>query len=66
MKRPLEITTRTEVKYNGHPAEEIICDAIDLAHRLLEELSVHRQRNDITEPFACEGDACEFLDKAGD
>ena len=56
-----------KVTYNGIDAEEIIHDAIDLAHFVLEELSIYRQHNNIdTDIFDCEAECCKFLDKAGD
>ncbi len=68
MKQPLEITTKTtvEVRYNSLPVPEIIADAIDLAHYVLEELSIYRQEHGIEDFFGCEGGATEFLDKVGD
>ena len=40
--------------------------AQQLSHSVLEELSIYRQHNDISEDFFCEGDACAFLDMIGD
>lgn len=56
-----------KVTYNGIDAKEIIHDAIDLAHSVLEELSIYRQRHDLDIlEFRCEGECCKFLDKVGD
>ena len=56
-----------KVTYNGVDAKEIIHDAIDLAHAVLEELSIYRQQHDLDSmEFSFEADCCEFLDKVGD
>ena len=57
----------TEVTLNEHSIEDIIHAAKELAHEVLEELSVYRQRNELDIlPFDCEGSACKFLDMIGD
>ena len=56
-----------KVTYNGIDAADIIHEAIDLAHFVLEELSIYRQRNNLDiGTFDCEGECCKFLDKVGD
>jgi len=45
----------------------VIKKAADLAHEVLEELSIYRQRNDLDPlTFSCEGSCCEFLDLIDD
>ena len=56
----------TEVTLNEHCIENIIYAAKELAHEVLEELSVYRQRNELDINFDCEGSACKFLDMIGD
>jgi len=62
----IETKTQVEVSINGKPIYEILKMAADLAHEVLEELSIYRQRNDLNDIFGCEGSACEFLDTIGD
>ncbi len=64
----IETTTKstTEVTLDGLDIEEVIRKAADLAHYLLEELSMYRQENGIEDFFACEGEACAFLDLIDD
>jgi len=60
-------TVTTEVTLNEHSIEDIIYAAKELAHEVLEELSVYRQRNELDIlTFDCEGSACKFLDMIGD
>ena len=41
--------------------------AADLAHEVLEELSIYRQEHDLDPfTFACEGSCCAFLDLIDD
>lgn len=66
---PIEIKTETvtKVTVNNIGIDEIIAEARNLAHTVLEELSIYRQRNDLdSETFSCEADACAFLDLIGD
>jgi hypothetical protein len=59
----VKTTTETEVTYNGKPVYEVLKMAADLAHEVLEELSIYRQENDLDPlTFRCEGSCCEFLD----
>lgn len=64
----LKVDTKTEttVTVNGYTVEDVMLAAQQLAHSVLEELSIYRQRNEISEDFFCEGDACAFLDMIGD
>jgi len=56
-----------EVTLDGLDIDEVIKQAADLAHSVLEELSVYRQEHNIEdEIFLCEGDACAFLDLIDD
>lgn len=63
----LNIETKTEIKVGDAPLEDVLRTAKDLAHLVLEELSIYRQHNNL-EPdiFSCEGKACAFLDLIGD
>ena len=68
MKR-LKITTTASaiVTLDGLDIDEVIERAADLAHLVLEELSVYRQRNNLdNDIFTCEGEACAFLDLIDD
>jgi hypothetical protein len=57
----------TEMTLNDHNIEDVIYAAKELAHEVLEELSVYRQRNELDiSTFDCEGSACKFLDMIGD
>ena len=62
----IQTTTDTQVTIDGKPVYEVLKMAAELAHEVLEELSIYRQRNNITEDFGCEASACEFLDTIGD
>lgn len=67
--KPIKISTSTsvEVTINGKSVSDIIKSAASLAHSVLEELSIYRQRNDLdSETFDCEGEACDFLDMIDD
>lgn len=56
-----------EAKLGDVPVNVVIQDAAALAHRVLEELSIYRQRNGLeSDIFDCEAMACEFLDQIGD
>ena len=71
MKQGIKVVTNIKVEaepmYNDVPAEKVIHDAIDLAHTVLEELSIYRQRHNLDPmEFECEGDCCAFLDMVGD
>lgn len=63
----LSIKTKTEIKVGDVPLDDVLQKAKDLAHFVLEELSIYRQNNNLeSDIFSCEGEACEFLDLIGD
>lgn len=66
--KQLKITTTAsaEVTLDGLDIDEVIKKAAVLAHEVLEELSIYRQRNDIDDIFTCESSCCEFLDLIND
>ena len=69
MMKQLKITTNTTTKVtlNGIDANDVIRKATDLAHEVLEELSIYRQRHNLPlDTFSCEGSCCKFLDIIGD
>ena len=68
MKRLKVVTNAsTIVTLDGLDVDDIIKKAVDLAHEVLEELSIYRQRNDLdSDTFTCEGSCCEFLDLIDD
>lgn len=67
--KQLKITTTASaiVTLDGLDVDEVIRKAADLAHEVLEELSIYRQENDLDPlTFSCEGSCCEFLDLIDD
>lgn len=67
----IETTTKvdTKVTLDGLDIDDVLDKAAELAHCVLEELSIYRQEHDmdtIEEGFECEGLACEFLDLIDD
>lgn len=66
--KQLKVTTTASaiVTLDGLDINEVIKQAADLAHLVLEELSIYRQRNEIDDTFDCEGEACAFLDLIDD
>ena len=55
------------VTLDGLDINDVIKKAADLAHEILEELSIYRQRHDLdSDTFTCEGSCCEFLDLIDD
>jgi len=66
--KQLKITTTADavVTLDGLDINEVIKKAADLAHEVLEELSIYRQENDLDDTFSCEGSCCEFLDLIDD
>lgn len=66
--KQLKITTTASstVTLDGLDINDVIQRAADLAHLVLEELSIYRQRNEIDDTFECEGEACAFLDLIDD
>ncbi len=67
MKKLNVITTASAtVTLDGLDIDNVIEQAANLAHLVLEELSIYRQRNEIDDTFECEGEACAFLDLIDD
>ena len=67
--KTLKVTTTASaiVTLDGLDVEDVIQKAADLAHHVLEELSIYRQEHDLDcFTFSCEADACEFLDMIDD
>lgn len=67
--KQLKVTTQATaiVTLDGLDINEVIKKAADLAHLVLEELSIYRQRHDLDPlTFECEGEACAFLDMIDD
>jgi len=63
----IKTETTTKVTINGVDVEDVIQEAANLAHFVLEELSIYRQRKKLDPlTFDCEGEACAFLDLIGD
>ena len=60
-------TANTIVTLDGLDINDVIQKAADLAHEVLEELSIYRQRHNLdSETFTCEGSCCAFLDLIDD
>ena len=67
--KKLKITTTAEaiVTLDGLDVNDVIKEAAGLAHEVLEELSIFRQRNNLpSDTFSCEGSCCRFLDLIDD
>jgi hypothetical protein len=66
--KTLRIETKASaiVTLDGLDIDDVVKRAADLAHHVLEELSIYRQENDLDIDFSCEGEACEFLDLIDD
>lgn len=67
--KQLKITTTASaiVTLDGLDIEDVMKQAADLAHEVLEELSIYRQEHDLdSDTFACEGSCCAFLDLIDD
>jgi hypothetical protein len=67
--KQLKITTTASaiVTLDGLDVDEVIKQAADLAHEVLEELSIYRQEHDLDPlTFSCEGSCCAFLDLIDD
>jgi len=62
----IETTATANITLDGLDINEVIQEAADLAHAVLEELGIWRQRTDSATYFDCEGMACAFLDKIDD
>ena len=66
--KQLKVTTTASaiVTLDGLDINDVIKKAADLAHEVLEELSIYRQRHDLDDIFYCEASCCEFLDLIDD
>lgn len=67
--KQLKVTTTATatVTLDGLDINDVIQQAADLAHEVLEELSIYRQENDLDPlTFSCEGSCCAFLDLIDD
>ena len=67
----LNINTKTEVitevKVGDVPIYDVLAEAKALAHNVLFEISVFKQKNNIEDyDFQFEADCCRFLDLIGD
>jgi hypothetical protein len=67
----LNINTKTEVitevKVGDVPIYDVLAEAKALAHNVLFEISVFKQKNNIEDyDFKFEADCCKFLDLIGD
>jgi hypothetical protein len=67
----LNINTKTEVitevKVGDVPIYDVLAEAKALAHSVLFEISVFKQKNNIEDyDFKFEADCCKFLDLIGD
>ena len=63
----IETKVDTKVTVNGHDINKIVEMTCNLAHEVLEELSIYRQEHDLDDfTFMCEGSCCEFLNTIGD
>lgn len=67
--KQLKITTTASavVTLDGLDVNEVLRKAADIAHEVLEELSIYRQEHNLdSDTFACEGSCCEFLELIDD
>ena len=67
--KQLKVTTTATatVTLDGLDINDVIQQAADLAHEVLEELSIYRQEHDLDPlTFSCEGSCCAFLDLIDD
>lgn len=67
--KQLKVTTTasTIVTLDGLDINDVIKQAADLAHEVLEELSIFRQKNGLdSNTFNCEASCCAFLDLIND
>ena len=67
----LNINTKTEVitevKVGDVPIYDVLAEAKALAHSVLFEISIFKQKNNIEDyDFKFEADCCRFLDLIGD
>ena len=68
MKQLKAITTASAiVTLDGLDIDDVLRKAADLAHEVLEELSIYRQEHDLDPcTFSCETSCCEFLNLIDD
>lgn len=67
--KQLKVTTTVSsiVSLDGLDINDVIQQAADLAHEVLEELSIYRQSHNLdSDTFSCEGSCCAFLDLIDD
>ena len=67
--KQLKVTTTASsiVTLDGLDVNDVIKRAAELAHEVLEELSIYRQRNELdSDTFSCEASCCTFLDLIDD
>ena len=67
--KQIKVTTTASatVMLDGLDINDVIKQAADLAHEVLEELSIYRQEHDLDpRTFSCEGSCCAFLDLIDD
>lgn len=67
--KQLKIATTASaiVTLDGLDINDVIKKAADLAHEVLEELSIYRQEHGLDPmTFSCEGSCCAFLDLIDD
>jgi hypothetical protein len=63
----IKVENVTKLTLNGVDIEKILDDAASLAHHVLEELSIYRQRHGMEDDFFdCEAEAWAFLDLIDD
>lgn len=67
----LNINTKTEVvtevKLGNIPIYDVLSEAKSLAHNVLYEISIFKQKHNIEDyDFKFEADCCKFLDLIGD
>lgn len=67
--KKLKVTAKATaiVSLDGLNIDDVIKRAANLAHEVLEELSIYRQENNLdASTFKCESSCCEFLDMIDD
>ena len=65
--KQLKVNTSALVTLDGLDVNEVIRRAADLAHEVLEDLSIYRQKHDLDpDTFNCEASCCAFLDLIDD
>lgn len=63
----IKTTVTATVTLDGLDINDVIRKAADLAHEVLEELSIYRQQHSLdSDTFSCEASCCEFLDLIND